>query len=166
VLVGTLTLTLRRQRRLRTHRSFLVPLTASQYQQQKEDVGVRERSTPKAGFSAASGASFCLISKAPRQTDHKPQKKIQSDRPRRIGRTERAPSAGLLGCVSACVCRSGPKLGVGEKKKNQWQFAKAKKSAEKSSHKHQLYIPRHDELHPPYSRCARHCLRTWTWWPA
>jgi hypothetical protein len=57
----------------------------------------------------------------------------ESDRPHRIGRTERAPSADLLGCVSACVQRAwtwsrrkknrthsrnqGPKLGQKKKKK-------------------------------------------------
>jgi hypothetical protein len=39
-----------------------------------------------------------------------------SDRPHRIGRTERAPSAGLPGCVCACVAAGlNLELGLGEK---------------------------------------------------
>jgi hypothetical protein len=39
----------------------------------------------------------------------------ESDRPHRIGRTERAPSADVLGCVSACAVR-GLNLAPEEKK--------------------------------------------------
>jgi hypothetical protein len=41
----------------------------------------------------------------------------EPDRPHRVGRTERAPSAGVLGCVSACV--AGLNLDWRKKEKNQ-----------------------------------------------
>jgi hypothetical protein len=45
-----------------------------------------------------------------------------ADRPHRIGRTERAPSAGLLGCVSACVA-AGLNLASEGKKRRRLQIA-------------------------------------------
>jgi hypothetical protein len=43
----------------------------------------------------------------------------ESDRPHRTGRTERAPSADVLGCVSACVAAG---LNLGKKKKDDAPF--------------------------------------------
>jgi hypothetical protein len=46
--------------------------------------------------------SACSLPRAPRKISRK-RTRHMSDRLHRIGRTERAPSAGVLGCVSACV---------------------------------------------------------------